>query len=150
MFKRIGALTVLAAVLFACGGSPTATQTPGAGATEPPGGTATDTPAGQTAPPFAGDLEATARALVPPGSTETQKIEAGGVFQLYVTSTTSIADLESFYDSKLPSVGAKDVAKINSSGSLTYGFTNPDGTVIATTDSASGGTFIIIGVGSSN
>lgn len=38
MFKRIGALSVLAAVLFACGGSLTATPTPAAGATETPGG----------------------------------------------------------------------------------------------------------------
>lgn len=147
--KRIGALAVVAVVVFACSGSPT-NQTPGAGATDTPGGAATDTPGDQTPPPFSGDLAATARALAPPGSTETQKIEAQGVFQLYLMSTMSIADLESFYDAKLPSVGAKDVAKVTSSGSVTYGFTNPDGTVIATTDSAGGGTLIIIGVGTSS
>lgn len=155
MLKRIGALTVLAVVAFACSGSPT-TQTPGAGATETPGGAAAETPgaaatetpaAGQTNPPNAGDIEAKVRALVPDGSTEIGKAQVGGLFQLTVTSPKSIQELEAFWDQKIPSLGITVSGKFTSGGVLTYSLTNPDGGIVATPGSSGGGSEIVIGLG---
>jgi hypothetical protein len=151
MFKRIGALTVLAAVLFACGGSPTATQTPGAGATENPGGAPTDTPAaGQTTPPNASDIEAKVRALVPDGSTEIGKTEAGGLFSLTLTNPKSVQELESFWDQKIPSLGMTVSGKFTASGVVTYAITNPDGGIVAGPDSSGSGSTIVISLGTSS
>jgi hypothetical protein len=151
MFKRIGALTVLAAVLFACGGSPTAPQTPGAGATENPGGVPTDTPAaGQTTPPNAGDIEAKVRALVPDGSTEIAKAQIGGLFQLTVTNPKSVAELEAFWDQKIPSLGITVGGKFTTSGVLQYALTNPDGGIVASPSSSGSGTDIVISLGLSS
>ena len=157
MFLRFGALAVLAIAIAACSGTPTtgpgATETPGSVATETPGAGATETPGetqgGQTNPP-AGDLEATARALVPPGSTETGKFEAGGFFQLYLTSTTSIQDLEAFWDQKIPSLGMTVAGKFTLEGTISYTSTNPDGVITASPDSASGGVVIVIALGTSS
>jgi hypothetical protein len=149
MFKRIGALTVLAAVVFACGGSPTATQTPGA--TEPPGGTATDTPApGQTTPPNAGDIEAKVRALVPDGSTELGKAEVGGLFQLTVTNPKSVQELEAFWDQKIPSLGMSIAGKFTSGGILTISIPDPPGGIVAGPDANTGLTSIVISLGPSS
>ena len=115
-------------------------------ATETPAETPAETQDGQTNPP-AGDLEATARALVPPGSTETSKFEAGGFFQLTLTSTTSIGDLEAFWDQKIPSLGLTLAVKSTAQGILTYAFTNPDGAISAVPDEAGGGVVIGIQVG---
>lgn len=150
MPKRILALAVLAVVLAACGSAatpPSGTQPPG---TEAPTESATDG-GGVTAPPNAGDLEATARALVPPGATETGHLETGGVFQLYLTSAMSLADLEAFFDQKIPSLGITVSGKFTVSGTLTYAFTNPEGGIVAGEDtSGAGGTSIIISVGSAS
>ncbi len=148
MFQRIGALALLAIVIGACSGNPTTapqgTETPGPAATETPGATQE----GQTNPPPAGDLEATARALVPPGSSETSKFEAGGVFQLYLTSTMSLEELESFWDAKIPSQGMKVEGKFSGSGGVTYIFSNPDGGIVASPDPSAGGFGIVISVSS--
>ena len=152
MFKRIAALAVCAIAIAACSGTPT-TETPGPGGTETPGAGATETPGatqgGQTNPP-AGDLEALARALVPPGSTETQKVEIGGFFQLYITSTMSLAELEAFWDSKIPSLGMTLAGKFTGSGSLTISITNPDGGIVATEDTSAGNVGIVIALGTSS
>jgi hypothetical protein len=151
MFKRIGALMVLAAVLFACGGSPTATQTPGAGATENPGGAATDTPAaGQTTPPNAGDIEAKVRALVPDGSTEVGKVQVGSLIQLTLTNPKSLQELESFWDQKIPSLGMTVAAKSTVQGTLIYSITNPDGGIVAGPDPSGSGTTMTISLGLSS
>jgi hypothetical protein len=151
MFKRIGALAVLAVVVFACGGSPTATQTPGSGATEPPGGTATDTPApGQTTPPNAGDIEAKVRALVPDGSTEVGKVEVGGLFQLSLTNPKSVQELEAFWDQKIPSLGMTVAGKFTSGAILTISIPDPPGGIVAGPDENTGTTSIVISLGPSS
>jgi hypothetical protein len=151
MFKRIGAVSLLAVVVFACGGSPTATQTPGTGATENPGGAPTDTPAaGQTTPPNAGDIEAKVRALVPDGSTEVSKAQVGGLFQLTVTNPKSVQELEAFWDQKIPSLGITVAGKFTSGGVLTYAVTNPDGGIVASPSSSGSGTDIVISLGVSS
>jgi hypothetical protein len=151
MFKRIGALAVLAVVVFACSGSPT-TQTPGVGATDTPGAAPTDTPAaGQTTPPNASDIEAKVRALVPDGSTEVGKTEIGGLFQLTLTSPKSLQELEAFWDQKIPSLGMNLAGKFTAGGVLTIAISNPDGGIVAGEDtSGSGLTSIVISLGTSS
>jgi len=150
MFRRTLAFAVLAIVIAACGSA--ATNPPSD--TQPPGATATPAETqggGETTPPNAGDLEATARALVPPGSTETGKFEVGGFFQLYLTSTTSMQDLETFWDQKLAALGINVVGKFTAEGTLTYSFTNPDGGIVASPDTSGGSdTVVVIAVGTSS
>jgi hypothetical protein len=150
MFKRIGALIVLAAVVFACGGSPT-TQTPGAGATDTPGAAATDTPApGQTTPPNAGDLKTKAQALLPSDATVLSEITVGGAYQVSATSRTSITDLEAFWEQKIKDLGMTQTGKFTAEGVLTIAITNPDGGIVAGTDTSTGDTTITISLGTSS
>jgi hypothetical protein len=150
MFKRIGALAVLAVVVFACSGSPT-TQTPGAGATDTPGAGATDTPApGQTTPPNAGDLKGKAQALLPSDATVVSEVTVGGSYSVTATSKTSVADLTTFWEQKIKDLGMTQTGKFEAGGALTIAFTNPDGGIVAGTDTSTGETTIAISVGTSS
>jgi len=156
MSRQILGLAVAAIVLAACGG--TATGTPGGttppGETQAPGETATPAETqdgGETTPPNAGDIEAKARALVPPGSTELGTGSFGGAFQITVTNPMSVAELEAFWDQKIPSLGMTVSGKFTAAGTLTIAITNPDGGIVAGEDSSgSGETTIVISLGTSS
>jgi hypothetical protein len=150
MTRLFGALALIAVLIAACSGS--TTTTPPAGATATAGTEATATSAGggggaQTPAPNAGDNEAKARALVPDGSTETAHLATGGIFQVYVTNPKSVKELEAFWDAKIPQVGLTQSGKFEANGAVTYGFTNPDGGIVASPDSSGNGTTIVISVG---
>ncbi|HEY6058228.1 MAG TPA: hypothetical protein VIV06_09350 [Candidatus Limnocylindrales bacterium] len=163
MIRRFGALAVLVLVVAACGGSatsaPGATQTAGAEATQAEATQAEATQAAATEtegsaptnPPNASDLEGKARALVPDGSTEVSKLEIGGAFQLSVTTTKSLEELEAFWDQKIPSLGMTVSGKFTAGDTLTFAVTNPDGGIVAAKDSSgSGQTTIVISLGTSS
>jgi hypothetical protein len=151
MLKLVLASTVLAALLVACSAgapatpsAPAATPTPGATQAAPsptPPGSGNTTPAANT-----GNAEAIVRALVPPGATEVSKVETGDFFSLSLSSSQSIAELEAFFDQKLPSTGVTVSGKFTAAGTLTIAFTNPDGGITATPD-GSGGTLVVITAG---
>jgi len=148
--------------LAACGGSPAASTGPGR--TTGPGGQAT-TPAQQASqpapvgtPPAAvtpapggggSSSEAIVRALVPPGSTEVAHFQVGNQFSMTVSSQMTLAQLEAFFDQKLPSTGVTQTGKFNSTGSLIYAFTNPDGGVTVA-DDGNGGFQVTIAAGASS
>jgi hypothetical protein len=153
MSKRILALAIVALVVAACGGSPTnepgSTPTPGAEATPTAGETATD--GGQpTTPPNTGDLKAKGQALLPPDAQQTTEVTAGGVYQVYATSGTSLADLKAFWEQKIPSLGMTLTGTTSSEGSLIIAFTNPDGGIVAGTDTSTGDTTLVISLGTSS
>lgn len=117
------------------GGQPTATT--GSEATEPGSG-------GGTGGSFSGDLKDLAARLVPDGSSETSKLEAQGVYQLYVTSNLSLDQLKAFYDSRIPSLGMTLEAKVESGGGLYISTSHPVGAIIVAPDSGGAGFAIAI------
>ncbi len=168
MSQRFLAGVMLATLLAACSGSPASAPTPGPTGAPGPGATptpvvpgatptpvvpgATDpapTPAGPTNPLNSGDLEALVRSLVPPGSTEVTHIEVGGLYQLHLTSTSTIDQLEAFWDQAIPAAGMTLEGKYTAGGTLTIGISNPDGGIIVTPDE-SGQLFIAISLGISS
>ena len=151
MHKRILALAILAVVIAACSGSSSATNTPGsqATATEQPGG-ATQNPGGQTTPPNAADLKAKAQALLPSDATIVSEVTVGGAYQVTATSNKSIAELTTFWEQKIKDLGMNQTGKFEAGGALTIAFTNPNGGIVAGTDSSNNQTTIAISVGTSS
>jgi hypothetical protein len=124
------------------------------GVTNPPGATAgttagapTQPPAGTPIPqPNGGDLEAKVRSLVPPGSTEVTAAAVGGSFSVTVNNPGPLDQLEAFWDQKIPTAGVTQTGKVEAGGTLTYGFTDPDGGIVAAPN-GSGGFVITISLG---
>lgn len=158
MPRTLTALAVIALVAGACGGGGAAATTAPTvapnepAATEPAAtaeateGAAATTSGGTTSN---SDLKALAQQLTPPGSTETSHLEATGVYQLYLTTTQSLDQLKAFYDGKAASIPIKEYTKVDVSGSLYIGGTDPVLGIIAAPDPANGGQFtVIISVGS--
>lgn len=151
---------LVALTLVACGGS---SATPAPARTAGPdggGGQATSAPAQATPPAGAstpapggggggGSPEAIVKALVPPGSTEVTHMTIGNLYSATVTSQMSLADLEAFFDQKLPTTGVTQSGKLNQAGSLIYAFTNPDGGITAA-DDGNGSVQITISAGTSS
>jgi len=162
MPRTLTALAVFAIVLGACGGggaaattaptvapaAPTATAAAAtAEATEAPADTGSGGGSGSSQ--SADALKALAQQLTPPGSTETGHLEATGVYQLYLTTTQSLDQLKAFYDGKAASIPIKEYTKVDASGSLYIGGTDPVLGIIAAPDPANAGQFtVIISVGS--
>jgi len=135
--RLTAALSVAAVLLSACGGS-AATQAP-AGATQATGGggggTATEAPQGTEAPPAtdAGggggggggsgdDVEAVARQLVPPNSTEIQKTTATDTWFVIYESTDSVDSLKAFYQDAIGKAGQKIFSTTTIQGGVSYVF----------------------------
>ena len=161
MPRTLTALAVLALMVGACGGGAAATTAPTVAPGEPAATQAaataevTEAPAGTGSGGGGGSsqsadaLKALAQQLTPPGSTETGHLEATGVYQLYLTTTQNLDQLKSFYDGKATSIPIKDYTKIDASGSLYIGGSDPVLGIIAAPDPANGGQFtVIISVGS--
>jgi hypothetical protein len=150
MFRRLVAGGALL-LLVSCGGA-AATQAPGGPTAAPPAdGGATPapavTPAGGQGQPNAGDLASIANALVPPGSTEISRADSSGAYVLSVSTTQSLSDLENFFNQAVPAAGATLTGHYVAGDSLIVAFTNPDGGVVATKDSSSGNTIVVISAG---
>ena len=158
MPRTLTALAVIALVVGACGGggaaattaptvAPAATEAAAtAEATEAPA--ATGSGGGTGSSQSADALKALAQQLTPPNSTETGHLEATGVYQLYVTTTQSLDQLKAFYDGKAASIPIKEYTKVDASGSLYIGGTDPVLGIIAAPDPANAGQFsVIISVG---
>ena len=159
MPRTLTALAVVALVVGACGGggaaattaptaAPAATEAAStAEATEAPA--ATGSGGGSGSSQSADALKSLAQQLTPPGSTETGHLEATGVYQLYLTTTQSLDQLKAFYDGKAASIPIKEYTKVDASGSLYIGGTDPVLGIIAAPDPANAGQFtVIISVGS--
>ena len=147
--QRLATGVVVALILSACSsGAPGATVP---GVTQQPAATA-DAPTGApvvTNPPVnPASLEARVRALVPPGSSETQVAQVGNSYSLYLTNSSSLDQLEAFWDQAIPAQGLTLAGKFESAGTLTYSVTNPDGGIVVTPD-GSGGHAIVISLGTS-
>ncbi len=147
MHKRIWAFAIIAVMIAACSGSPAATSTPASQptATEEPGATA-----GQTTPPNTGDLKAKAQALLPSDATVISEVTVGGAYSVTATSKKSVAELTAFWEQKLKDLGITQTGKTEAGGSLVLAFTNPDGGIVAGTDTSSGETTIAISLGTSS
>ena len=148
VMQRVAAGVALAVMLSACSsGAPGATAP---GVTQQPGATVavpTPPPVGTVNPqPNVGDLEAGVRALVPPGSSETQFSQVGGNYSLYLTNSTPIDQLEAFWDQAIVAQGLTLAGKFEQAGTLTYSFSNPVGGIVVTQD-GSGGQAIVISLG---
>jgi hypothetical protein len=156
---RLTTLAVIALVLGACGGGGAAatgapTVAPGEPAATEAAATAevteapADTGSGAGSSQSADALKALAQQLTPPGSTETGHLEASGVYQLYLTTTQSLDQLKAFYDGKAASIPIKDYTKVDASGSLYIGGSDPVLAIIAAPDPQNAGQFsVIISVG---
>src|SRR6185369_2452375 len=157
MPRTLTALAVIALVVGACGGGGGAATTAPTVAPNEPAATeaaataeATEGAAATTSggSQSADALKALAQQLTPPGSTETGHLEATGVYQLYLTTTQSLDQLKAFYDGKAASIPIKDYSKVDASGSLYIGGSDPVLGIIAAPDPANGGQFtVIISVG---
>jgi len=149
MFRRLVAGGALL-LLISCGGS-SPTQAPGGQTAAPPADGGGTTPAPVATPaggqPNAGNLAAIAAALVPPGSTEVSHVDVGNSYSTTATTTQSLTDLQSFYAQAIPAAGLTMSGQFISGNALSVAFTNPDGGVVATTDTGTGETVIIISVG---
>jgi hypothetical protein len=150
MMKRILTSAALALVVAACssGTVPTAP----AGVPTVPGGLPTGVPTlppvgtPGNPPPNGGNLESQVRSLVPPGSTEVQSASLGGSFSVTVTNPGPLDQLEAFWDQTIPAVGVTQTGKVEAGGTLTYGFTDPDGGIVAAPN-GSGGYVITVSLG---
>jgi hypothetical protein len=157
MPRTLTALAVIALVVGACGGGGAAATTAPTVAPNEPAATeaaataeATEGAAATTSGGTVSDsaLKALAQQLTPPGSTETGHLEATGVYQLYLTTTQSLDQLKAFYDGKAASIPIKEYTKVDASGSLYIGGTDPVLGIIAAPDPANAGQFtVIISVG---
>jgi hypothetical protein len=151
VMSRFVWLVAIALVVVACGGGAAPTATPGSqvtappGATDPPGATAATTPQ-----PNSGDNKSKAQALIPPGSSAPlNEVTIGNSYTVQVTSTQTLEQLGAFWTTAIPGAGLQETGRFTSAGTLTIAFTNPDGGIVASEDSSSGGVFISISVGSS-
>ena len=148
--QRLAAGIALAVMLTACSsGAPGATVP---GVSQPPGATAgaTNPPAATPGNPQpAGNLEAAARALVPPGSVELSEAQYGNAYQLNVTTTMSLDQLKAFWAQAIPATGATSPGQFESGGILTVTLNNPEGGIVASPDATSGGYLITISLGTS-
>ena len=158
MSRSLTALAVFALVVGACGGGAAATSAPTVAPGEPAATEAappevTEAPAETTSGGWgggaaAGDLKALAQELTPPGSTETGHLEASGVYQLYLTTTQNLDQLKAFFDGKAASIPIKDYTKVDASGSLYIGGSDPVLAIIAAPDPANGNQMtVVISVG---
>ena len=142
MSRSLTALAVFALVVGACGGGGAAatsapTVAPGEpAATEAAPPEATEAPAASsgTGGQSADALKALAQQLTPPGSTETGHLEASGVYQLYLNTTQNLDQLKAFFDGKAASIPIKDYTKVDASGSLYIGGSDPVLAIIAAPD----------------
>jgi hypothetical protein len=160
MPRTLTALAVIALVVGACGGGgaaatsaptvapgePAATEAATAEVSEAPADTGSGGGAGSSQ--SADALKALAQQLTPPSSTETGHLDASGVYQLYLTTTQNLDQLKSFYDGKAASIPIKDYTKVDASGSLYIGGSDPVLAIIAAPDPANANQFsVIISVG---
>jgi hypothetical protein len=70
------------------------------------------------------------------------------MYQLSLTSTMTVDQLEAFWDERIPSLGMTLTGKFTSGGVLTIAITNPDGGIVAAPD-GDGGVGIVISLGTS-
>jgi len=160
MSRSLTALAVLALVVGACGGGGAAatsavTVAPGEpAATEAAPPEVTEAPAETTSGGGGGGgqsadaLKALAQQLTPPGSTETGHLEASGVYQLYLNTTQNLDQLKAFFDGKAASIPIKDYTKVDASGSLYIGGSDPVLAIIAAPDPQNANQFtVVISVG---
>ncbi len=144
---------LIAATLAACGGTaattaPRTSTAPGQ-ATAAGAATSAPGPAGTTAPAPAGNVENVVRSLIPTGALELSHAQVGGQYSVQLSSQSPLADLQSFWDQKIPSLGLNQTGKIGVADSVTYAFTNPDGGIVVASD-GSGGWLITISAGTSS
>jgi hypothetical protein len=159
VIQRFFAGVVLAVLVVGCSGNANPTNSPGPGSTATPGPTATSDNGGQTPgsptdnpttnPGGGGDITALVQALIPAGATESGRLSLGGSLQVYLTSTASMADLESFWDQAIPANGMTESGKFTAEGILTIAITNPDGGIVATPND-DGTVGIVISLGTSS
>ena len=160
MPRPLTAFAVLALVVGACGGGAAATSAPTVAAGEPASTEAappevTEAPAETTSGGGGGgsgqsadSLKALAQELTPAGSTETGHLETEGVYQLYLTTTQNLDQLKAFYDGKAASIPIKDYTKVDASGSLYIGGSDPVLGIIAAPDPANNNVMtVVISVG---
>jgi hypothetical protein len=133
--RLVTALAITLLLLSACGSSAATQQPAGDGAgtsTQQPIATkdvaATDAgPGGGSGP----DVDAVARALVPPNSTEITKTTAEGTSFIVYDSTDSIDSLKAFYEDAIRKTGLKIYSTTTVNGGVSY--------LIATDESGSFG-----------
>lgn len=160
--RTVTALAIVALVVGACGGGSAApTTAPTVAAGEPAATEAASTAAATEAPADTGSagggaassrsadaLKALAQQLTPAGSTETGHLEANGSYQVYVTTTQSLDQLKAFYDQKAVSIPIKDYTRVDASGSLYIGGSDPVISITAAPDPQNTDQFsLIISVG---
>ncbi len=113
-------------------GSPTSAST--ASATIASTTTAAGTPAStasETQPPGMAALRGVAQQLVPPGATVWGEYERDVVYELYLRSTTSIAQLETVWDQQFASLGIVTEGKLSAGGGVVYLLSDPFGSIAA-------------------
>jgi hypothetical protein len=147
---RVIAIAATAVLILACSGSGAVPTAPGA--TSGPDGAPTGVPTqpgGATTNPQipAGDLEARARALIPPGSTEAGESTFGSLYQVTVTNPQTLEQLGPFWTTAIPGAGMTETGRFTAGPVLTIAFVNPDGGVVATRDDSTGVTTILISTG---
>ncbi len=146
---RLAATATLALIVTACSSGAPGPTVPGVSL--PPGATAnvpTLPPVGTPGNPLpnGGTPEARVRALIPPGATELQAAAVGGSYSVTLSHPGPLDQLEAFWDQAAPAAGVTVTGKVANAGTLTYGFTDPDGGIVAVPN-GSGGYVITISVG---
>src|SRR4029450_6354358 len=145
MPRTLTALAVIALVVAACGGGGAAATTAPTAAHDEPAHNAAEATEGAAATTSGGTvsasaLKALAQQLTPPGSTETGHLEATGVYQLYLTTTQNLDQLKEDYDGKAAGIPIEGYTKVDASGSLYIGGSNPVLGIIAAPDPANNNT----------
>ena len=158
MPRTATALAIVAVVVGACGGGgAAATTAPTVAPGQPVATEAAPTAAATVAPADTGSggggpgssqsadaLKALARELTPADSTETGHLEAIGSYQVYVTTTQSLDQLKAFYDQKAASIPIKEYTRVDASGSLYIGGSDPVISITAAPDPQNAGQFSLI------
>ena len=156
--RHLGFVVCVSALLLACSSGPAAPtpgsqQTPGSQPTPPQAATSVPNPPAQQTPgapqPNAGDNESRARALIPPGASEVGEASFGGAYQLSLTSTQSLEQLDAFWAQAIPAAGMQLTGRFTVEGTLTIAVSNPDGGIVAARDASTGVTTIVISLGTS-
>jgi hypothetical protein len=145
--RRIAVVAVLlATALAACGSaSPSAPGSSAPGAvTGPTPGSSQTSQASQPAQPSSeatdgtsggssggggqsGDIDALAKALVPPNSTEMTKTTATDTWFAMYQTTDSLDALKSFYEAAFPKAGLTVISTSSASGTLSWAIANAGG-----------------------
>jgi hypothetical protein len=142
MLTRLVLVGALAVALVACGGG--SPPTPAGQASTPAAPGATVAPGGG-----GGSTESIVQALVPPGATQQNHATVGNLVTVVVSTTSSLNDLQAFFDAKIPSLGLTQTGKFNVQDSVTYAFANPEGGIVIAAD-GNGGYLVTISAGTSS